>query len=166
MTESALSREVLTPDQTALLRMVYGAQTSQVIYVAAKLGIADMLHNGSRTSSDVGAAAGVDENTLRRLLRGLVSLGLCAEVEADRFALTEMGQYLRSDRPDSLHWRVLFNGEVLFPLWGDLLNIIRTGEPGELRLFKMPLYEYFAAPRGGRTLRPDHGQRGPVSART
>jgi hypothetical protein len=125
--------------------MVYGAQTAQVIYVAAKLGLADLLTEGPRASSELAPGAGVDESILRRVLRGLVSLGLCIEIERDRFALTEMGQYLRSDRADSLHWRVLFNGEVLFPLWGDLLNIVRTGESGELRLFKMTMYEYFAA---------------------
>ena len=101
MNEPSVSREVLTTDQATLLRMVYGAQTAQVIYVAAKLGVADALKNGSSTSSEVAAAVGIDENTLRRLLRGLVSLRLCAEIDENHFALTEMGQCLRSDRPDS-----------------------------------------------------------------
>jgi len=51
MSEPSVSREVLTADQATLLRMVYGAQTAQVIYVAAKLGVADALKNGSSTSS-------------------------------------------------------------------------------------------------------------------
>jgi O-methyltransferase domain/Dimerisation domain len=140
----SVPRPVLTTEQTTLLRMVYGALTSQVIYVAVRVGVADLLTEGPRTSSEVAAAAGANENTLRRLLRGLVSLGLCAEVEADRFGLTEMGQYLRSDRADSLHSRILFNTEVLLPVWGELLNAVRSGESGALRVFKMPLYEYFA----------------------
>jgi hypothetical protein len=84
---------------------------------------------------------------MRRLLRVVVSLGVCAEVEPDRFALTEMGQYLRSDRLDSLHARVLFNGEMLFPIWGELLNTVRSGESGSVRVFKMSQYGYFAAHR-------------------
>ncbi len=145
MNEPSVSPEVLTTDQATLLRMVYGAQTAQVIYVAAKLGVADALKNGSSTSSEVAAAVGIDENTLRRLVRGLVSLRLCAEIDENHFALTEMGQCLRSDRPNSLHSRVLFNGEVLFPIWGELLRTVRSGESGALRVLKMPLYEYLAA---------------------
>jgi Dimerisation domain len=105
----------LTANQATLLQMLFGALTSQVIYVAAKLGVADVLRDGSRTSSEVATTAGVDENALGRVLRGLVSLGICAEVEIDRFTLTEIGQYLRSDLPNSLRSRAIFNGEVLFP---------------------------------------------------
>jgi hypothetical protein len=143
--DSAAPPAALTPEQTGLLRLVYGAQAAQIIYVAAKLGVPDILKDGPRTSAEIGAAVGVEASTLRRVLRGASSLGVCAEVEADRFALTEMGQYLRSDRPDSLHWRVLFNGEVLLPLWGDFLQTVRSGESGALRVLKMPLYDYLAA---------------------
>jgi O-methyltransferase domain len=144
MRDAADPQGALPSHQADMLRMLYGAQTAQVIYVAARLGVADLLADGPRASTELAPVAGVDESILRRVLRGLVSLGLCVEIEGDRFALAEMGQYLRSDRPDSLRPRALFNGEVLFPLWGDLLNTVRTGESGSLRVFKMPLYEYFA----------------------
>jgi precorrin-6B methylase 2 len=142
--DSADPQGALSSHQADVLRMVYGAQTAQVIYVAAKLGVADLLTDGPRASTELAPGAGVDESILRRVLRGLVSLGLCIETEGDRFALTEMGQYLRSDSPDSLRPRAVFNGEVLFPIWGELLNTVRTGESGALRVFNMPLYEYFA----------------------
>ena len=100
-------REWLTTARAALLRMVYGGQTAQVIYVATKLDIADVLARGPGSSSEIAAAVSVDEPTLRRLLRGLVSLGLCAEVAVCHFALTDVGKYLRSDQPDSLHARIL-----------------------------------------------------------
>src|SRR5262245_10244255 len=144
MRDAAHPQGALSSHQVDMLRMLYGAQTAQVIYVAAKLGVADLLTDGPRTSTELAGAAGVDESVLRRVLRGLVSLGLCLEIEGDRFALTEMGQYLRSDRSDSLRPRAMFNGEVLFRLWDELLNTVRTGESGALRVFGMPLYEYFA----------------------
>jgi hypothetical protein len=96
MSEQSVPREGLTTQQAALVRMVYGAQTTQVVYVAARLGIADILAGGLRSSSELAAAVSVDEPTLRRLFRGLVGLALCAEVEGGRFALTEMGKYLNS----------------------------------------------------------------------
>jgi len=112
MRDAAHPQGALSSHQVDMLRMLYGAQTAQVIYVAAKLGVADLLTDGPRTSTELAGAAGVDESVLRRVLRGLVSLGLCLEIEGDRFALTEMGQYLRSDRSDSLRPRAMF-GEVL-----------------------------------------------------
>ncbi len=151
MSQPSVPHESLTAEQVTLLRMVYGAQTAQVIYVAAKLGIADILTSGPRSSSEIAAAVSVDESTLRRVLRGLVGLGLCAEIEVSRFALTETGKLLRSDQPDSLHARVLFNSEVLWPVWGQLLDTVRSGDSGAVRAFDMPLYDYLR-------LRPEIGE--------
>jgi len=93
----------MTGPETALLRLAYGAQAAQVVYVAAKLGLADLLKDGAQPATDLAAATDVDASALRNVLRALVSLGVLAEAAGDRFALTETGQYLRSDRPDSLN---------------------------------------------------------------
>src|SRR5216684_2360870 len=106
VTESEHPQEPLAP----LLHGVFGALTTQVLYVAAKLGLADELRGGHRTAAELGRTLGVDVGGLRRLLRGLVSLGVCAEVDGDRFGLTALGQYLRTDHPDSVQSRVLLNG--------------------------------------------------------
>jgi precorrin-6B methylase 2 len=138
-------RSGVTGPHAALLRLAYGAQAAQVIYVAAKVGLADLLKAGSRAASDLAAAADVDVSLFRRVLRSLVSLGVLTEVAGDRFALTEMGQYLRSDRPDSVQPRALYNTEVLQPIWSELLQVLRTGESGALRALGMPLFEYLSA---------------------
>ena len=128
-----------------LLRLAFGAQSAQLVYAAAKLGLADLLKDGRLATADLAAAAGVDAALLRRVLRGLVSLGVLAEAAGDQFALTEMGQYLRSDRPDSVQPRAIFNTELLQPGWAELLHTLRTGEPGFPRAFGMPLYDYLTA---------------------
>lgn len=148
MTQEPKSRGSVTGPQADLLRLAYGAQAAQVIYVAAKLGLADLLKNGARSSADLAAAVSVDAAILRRVLRSLASLGVLAETARDRFVLTEMGQYLRSDRPDSVQPRAILNTEVLQPLWGDLLHTLQTGESGAARVLGMPLYEYLAAHPG------------------
>ena len=68
--------------------MVYGAQTAQVIYVAAKLGIADLLKERPKDVEEIAAAAGVGAAVLRRILNFLVSRGLLGEVGDGRFAST------------------------------------------------------------------------------
>ncbi len=125
-----------------VLRLVYGAQVAQIIYVAAKIGIADLLAGGSRTTSELATATAVDEQTLRRVLRGLIALDLCCELEPERYTLSELGQFLRADHPRSLRARILFNTEVLSPIWGRMLDSTRTGASGALGALGMPFYEY------------------------
>lgn len=134
-------RDGMTGPRAELLRLVFGAQAAQVTYVAARLGLADLLHDETQSAADLAVATGVEAAKLRRILRALVSLGVLAEGAPDRFALTEMGRYLRTDHPDSLQPRATFNTEVLQPLWGELLHTIQTGESGAERVLGMPLYE-------------------------
>jgi O-methyltransferase/methyltransferase family protein len=128
----------------ALLHVTFGALTAQILYVAAKLGLADELRGGHRTAAELGRTLGVDVVGLQRVLRGLVSLGVCAEIDGDRFGLTGLGQYLRADHPDSVQPRVILNGEVHGVLWADMLATVRTGESASQRVFRMPFYEYLA----------------------
>lgn len=80
MSDPATGDAVQREQQHAqLLRLVYGGQVAQLIYVAAKLGIPDLLAAGNRSTRALAAATGVEEPTLRRLLRGLIALGLCYE---------------------------------------------------------------------------------------
>ena len=125
-----------------LLRLVYGGQVAQIIYVAAKLGLPDLLAAGTRTTSELATATSIEEPTLRRVLRGLVALGLCCEVPPERYMLSELGQFLRADHPRSLRARTLFNAEVLSPIWERMLDTTRTGTSGALSALGMPFYEY------------------------
>src|SRR5690242_10244556 len=43
-----------------LLRAAFGAQTAQILYVASKLGIADKLHQGESSASELARSLGVD----------------------------------------------------------------------------------------------------------
>jgi hypothetical protein len=99
-----------------VLQLIYGAQVAQIIYVAAVLRLPDLLAGGSRTASELATATAINERTLRRLLRGLIALGLCSSSGPTRYALSELGQFLRSDHPRSLHARILFNTQVLSPI--------------------------------------------------
>jgi len=45
-------------EATAILRMAFAFVTSQVLYVAAELGLADHLADGSRSAHDLGGQIG------------------------------------------------------------------------------------------------------------
>jgi hypothetical protein len=111
----------------ALLEMITGSWMSQAIHVAARLGIADLLAEGPRCSDDLARSVGAHADSLHRLLRGLTALGLCTEGVDGAFALTPLGQYLRTGVPGTVRSWALFWGGSLWPIWGTLLHSVRTG---------------------------------------
>jgi methyltransferase family protein len=62
-----------------LLQMMTGYWVSQAIYVAAKLGIADLLVDGPANCDELAAATHTHAPSLQRLLRALASLGVFYE---------------------------------------------------------------------------------------
>lgn len=101
------------PDRTngamALIGMVDASTMAQALYVAAKLGVADILADGPKTSEQVASSVDADADAIYRLLRALAALGVCAELDGGRFALTDLGTHLRSGVEGSvrsyvLHW--------------------------------------------------------------
>jgi hypothetical protein len=117
-----------TPDPSALLDMLGGHRVTAVVYVAASLGIPDELAEGSRSSADLAKRVDAHEPSLRRLLRALVTLGLCTESTDHTFGLTAMGRFLPGNAQRSLKPYVLFEGQSLRRTWSGLADSIRTGK--------------------------------------
>jgi hypothetical protein len=108
-------------------RLADGFLTTQLLYVAARLGVADVLAEGPRTGAELAAAVGADPDLLTRALRGLVLEEVLAEEEGGRFALTELGQCLRADAPRSMRGPVLARGEVYYQAAAGTLAAVRHG---------------------------------------
>lgn len=131
-----------TPD--ALLRLISGHTSAQIVHVAVQLGLADLLADGPRSVDVLAAAAGVDAPSLARLVRALAALGIVAEADDGWIELTPLGVPLRSDVPGSVRDTVLFLvGEWFWRAWGGLLDSVRTGEPAFDRVFGMTNFEYW-----------------------
>jgi len=92
-------------------RLVMGFRTTQLVHVAAKLGIADALEDGPQPVSALAAAVGAHPRALYRLLRALASLGLFAELPDGRFELTPLADALRSNAPGSVRPLALLYGD-------------------------------------------------------
>src|SRR5579863_2935582 len=112
----------------ALFDLIISQRTTVVIYVAAKLDLPDALADGAKTSSELARRTGAHEQSLRRLLRALVTIGVCRQVGKEQFALTEIGALLAGDSEGSLKAWALFEGEMLSRAWGGLLESIQTGK--------------------------------------
>ena len=64
----------------ALLDLGTGYWKSQAVYVAAKLGIADLVQDGPKTSDELATATGTHAPSLYRLLRALASVGVFTDL--------------------------------------------------------------------------------------
>ena len=126
--ENEYSRDA---DPAVILRqMIMGFRVTQLVFAAARLGIADLLADGARHAEDLATQANVHPRTLYRLLRALGSIGLLSETEGHRFELTPLGQSLRSEAPGSLRGLALLYGdEWLYRAYGALLYSVQTGKP-------------------------------------
>jgi hypothetical protein len=113
-----------------LLEMLDGCRVVQALYVAAALGLPDLLKDGPRESDELSRATGADARSLHRLLRALASLGALEECDDGRFALAPIGHELRSDVPGSLRDAVdCYGSRRQWTTWGRLLDSVTTGRP-------------------------------------
>src|SRR5262249_28474617 len=132
------------PPPVALLQLVTGYWVSQAIYVAAKLGIADLLKDGPKNDDELAKAIGTHVRSLYRLLRALASVGVFAETEDGRFGLTPLGECLQTGIPGSVRALTINHGERLYRAWGELLHSVRTGETAANHVFGMDSWKYLA----------------------
>ncbi len=112
----------------ALLEMIGANWTTKVIAVAAELRIADHLAAGPRNVDVLAAAARCHPPSLRRLLRALASLDLCAEQEDGSYSLTPLGALLRADAEHAVNSWAIWWGKYHWPTWSNLLHSVKTGE--------------------------------------
>ena len=130
---------------TEMIRLATGYQLSQAIFVAAKLGVADLLAGGPRNSAELASETGTHESSLYRLLRTLAAAEVLAEPAPRLFALTPLGTRLRRDGEQSVHGYVVgFGEEFCWRPWGNLLQSVQTGGNAFERTFGMPAFDYFA----------------------
>ncbi|HEY9661427.1 MAG TPA: methyltransferase, partial [Allocoleopsis sp.] len=131
------------PPQVAMLQMLGGLRIARAIYVAAALGIADLLADTPKTYHELAATTETHALSLYRVLRALASVGIFAEGEDGRFQLTPSAAFLRHDMPDAIGAMVKVLGEDWhWQVWGRLLESIQTGEAAFDRIYGMELYDY------------------------
>src|SRR5262245_54729602 len=108
-----------------LARLLSGYWYTQTIYVAAKLGLAELLQDGPRSAQELAQATGTNPRALYRLLRALASIGIFAE-DQGRFSLTPLAECLLDPSTKAM---ATMRGELQYRAWGELLSSVQTGRP-------------------------------------
>jgi O-methyltransferase/methyltransferase family protein len=133
------------PPTVAMRRLANGYQVTQAIYVAATLGIADLLRDGPRDSEALAAQTATHAPSLHRVLRALASVGVLHEADDGRFALTAIGDCLRSDAPEPVGgWAAYVGSPAHWQAWGNLLPGVRTGENAFRSVHGTDVWDYRA----------------------
>src|SRR3954471_6717484 len=100
------------PPFDGLRQIVNGYWMYRAVYAVAKLGVADALADGPKSSQELAATTHSDPKVLYRVLRLVASGGVLGADEAGRFSLTPLGQGLRSDVPGSRRSHIVLMGEA------------------------------------------------------
>lgn len=112
-----------------MFNLIMGRGICHLLYVAAKLELADHLKHGPRTVEELAAAAEVQATALYRVLRALASVGIFAETTNKRFKSTPLAATLQKAAPGSMHAAaLLWEQKFLEEGWAQLLYGIKTGE--------------------------------------
>jgi len=144
MTAKNCSEDIKQPSQEiALMHMIHGSRITQLIYVAAKLKIADLLQDGPKNSEELARTVDAHPRALFRLLRALASVGIFCENEAGCFQLTPLAKHLQTGIPGSLAAYAIMVGEPWsWRVEGELLYSVRTGKPAFTHALGMDVHEY------------------------
>ena len=128
----------------ALSNMLTGYWIAQSIYVAAKLGLADLVKDGPKTAEQMAAATQTQPEALYRLLRALASVGVFREDDYRRFVMTPLAAQLQSDLPNSQRALAIMVGEEHYACWAELLHSIRTGKTAFEKIYGEPIFDWMS----------------------
>jgi len=131
------------PLTSVMVNLTIGHWIARMIYVVAKLKIADLLREGPRTASHLATATGVHAPALYRVLRALASVGVFAETAGGRFKLTPLAATLQTGVPASLRgWAIMINENYTWDAWEELFYGVKTGEIPFLKAHGISVFEY------------------------
>jgi hypothetical protein len=137
------AQSAVSVSPTGLLRAREGFVLHQALAAIAKLGVADMLEAGPRSTDELARDLKVNEGALYRILRMLASHEIFEETNSRIFKNTELSRFLRSNAQGSLRPLFIFWGsEFYYPCFGELLYSIETGKPAREKLAGMNGFEY------------------------
>jgi hypothetical protein len=128
-----------------VIQMATACWMSRLVFVAAQLGIADHLASGPQTADAVAVTTKSHAPSLYRVMRTLASLGLLTEDAQYRFALTPLGETLKTGAPGSARSTVLtLAGDLIWRGYEELPYSVQTGKSGLEKAMGVGLFEWLS----------------------
>ena len=125
--------------------MMMGMWVSQILAATARFGVADAIARGATSSDDLAREADANPSALYRLLRAAATVGLVTEGQPKTFALTPLGECLRTDAPGSMRDLIIAECAPGHWLpWGRLYDAVKSGRSTAPETLGMNMWEYYA----------------------
>ncbi|MDQ8706889.1 methyltransferase [Streptomyces sp. LHD-70] len=110
--------------------IITGTWQAQALYASVALSLPDHIAAGRTRITELAEHSGTDPDALTRLLRLLTAMGVCSGSEQQGYALTEVGELLRSGGEHAMGDMVRLYGEEFHRAWGSVAEVVRTGGSG------------------------------------
>ena len=145
MPENNHSKAETAPPHAQLIQMATAYCVSDIVYVAAKLSLADHLAKGPKSADELAGQTGTHAPSLYRLMRTLANLGILTEDVTHRFALAPLGHALKTGAPGSARAAIL----TIASDWHTrgfrhLLYSVDTGKSGFEKSLGMPFFDWLS----------------------
>jgi hypothetical protein len=139
-----MEKTEVAPQET-MLNLIGGFWIARSLYLAAKLGVADLFDDQPKTIAQLAAGTQTDAPSLYRLLRALASVGIFKEVSDQCFVLTPLAATLKSDSSNSMRYAVMAQMGYDHSLgWSNGLHSLKTGEIAFDAAAGMNIWQHFA----------------------
>jgi hypothetical protein len=157
------------PPHAQLIQMGMGFIPARILYLAAKMGLADLLADEPKSAAELAGPTGMHERALHRLMRTLSSLGVFAEGTGGRFGLTGLGEALKAGAPGSARASILSFGGWAWNSFGEMGYSVESGKSAFTKVYGMPPFQWMAsqpeeAALFGETMIGFHGAEPPAIA--
>jgi hypothetical protein len=145
MPQTAAASAQVLPPHVQLVQMAMSYWPSRLIYVAAKLNLADHLAAGPKSAEELATATAADAPSLYRMMRTLASLGIFTEHPGRRFALTPVGEALKSGAPGAARPTILtLAGDWVWRSIEHFPYSVETGKSGMEKALGEPIFDWLA----------------------
>ena len=129
-----------------MAQMMLAQWNSVAICAVARLGVADHLESGPRTSKDLASLLKLHEDSLYRVLRAVAGLGIFHEGENRTFSQTPLSEVLRTNASPSLRYAAaMLIDDWQFRSFQAICSTVENGRAAMANVFGTGLFEYLQA---------------------
>jgi hypothetical protein len=135
-----------TPEHAPILALAMNGLLAQALHTVTARGIPDLLAGGPLGSDEIAAKVGARPSALHQVLRALAGAGYLHTDESGRFALTPLGETLRTGHPSAARDLVLtMVGPTIWRALEHFGEAVDTGRPGIELAFGHAFFDHLHA---------------------
>jgi hypothetical protein len=133
------------PPPLAMMQLLFGKQLTYALSGVARLGVADHMDGTARPVEEIASRCGAHAPSLYRVMRMLASFGVFREGPKRHFALTPVGELLKTSAPGSLRYMAMMFGEEFSTrAYEHIAECLRTGGDGVSEAYGKQIWEVLA----------------------